>query len=68
MTQSLPSEEMLKQAIKEALAETLQEQRGLFHDIFAEVLEDVALGNPSGRGNKQISSIDQNYECVPLKA
>jgi hypothetical protein len=33
MTQSLPSEEMLKQAIKEALAETLQEQRDLFFTI-----------------------------------
>jgi hypothetical protein len=33
----------LKQALKEALVETLQEQRGLFHEVFAEVLEDFAL-------------------------
>jgi hypothetical protein len=32
-----------KQAMKEALVETLQEQRGLFHEVFAEVLEDFAL-------------------------
>jgi len=34
----------LKIALKEALAETLQEQRALFHEVFAEVLEDFAPG------------------------
>lgn len=33
----------LKQALKEVLVETLQEHRGMFHEVFAEVLEDFAL-------------------------
>lgn len=33
----------LKQAMKDALAETIKEQRGLFRDVFTEALEDVAL-------------------------
>ena len=32
-----------KRALKEALAETLHEQRELLHEVFAEVLEDFAL-------------------------
>ncbi len=42
----------LKQALKEALAETLQEQRGLFQEVFAEVLEDFALGEAIREGRK----------------
>jgi hypothetical protein len=33
----------MKQALKEALTETLHEQRQLLHEVFAEVLEDFAL-------------------------
>lgn len=40
---TIADKEVLKQALKEALAEAFQEQRGLFHEVFAEVLEDFAL-------------------------
>ena len=43
MTQTDPSPEAWKQALKEAISETLVEQRDFFHDVFAEVLEDMAL-------------------------
>lgn len=33
----------LKLVLKEALVETLQEQRDLLYDVFTEVLEDFAL-------------------------
>lgn len=33
----------LKQVMKDALAETIKEQKGLFRDVFAEALEDLAL-------------------------
>ncbi len=42
----------LKQALKEAFVETLQEQRGLFHEVFAEVLEDFALAEAIREGRQ----------------
>jgi hypothetical protein len=43
VTQIDPNNEVTKQALKEALTETLHEQRGLLHEVFAEVLEDFAF-------------------------
>lgn len=58
MTQLPLSEETLKQAVKDALAETLQEQRELLHDIFSEVLEDVAFAEAIREG-KQTESVSR---------
>ena len=44
------SEDELKQVLKAALAETLREQRDLLHEVFAEVLEDFALGEAIREG------------------
>lgn len=41
-----------KQILKEALAETLREQRDLLHDVFAEVLEDIALAEAIRQGQQ----------------
>jgi hypothetical protein len=46
----------LKMALKEALAETLQEQRALFHEVFAEVLEDFALAEAVREGQQTRSA------------
>ena len=46
------TEASLKRALREALAETLQEQRGLFHEVFAEALEDFALASAIREGKK----------------
>ena len=40
----------LKVVLKEAIAETLREERPLLHEIFAEVLEDFALGEAIREG------------------
>lgn len=42
----------LKRVLKEAIAETFQEQRGLFHEVFAEVLEDFALAEAIREGRQ----------------
>ena len=42
----------LKQLLKEALAETLNEQRELLHEVFAEVLEDFGLGEAIREGQQ----------------
>lgn len=41
-----------KSAVKDALRETLQEQRDWLHEIFAEVLEDFALAQAMRDGLK----------------
>lgn len=40
----------LKTLFKQALREMFQEERGLFAELFAEVLEDVALGRAIEEG------------------
>lgn len=42
----------LKEAVKEAVAETLREQRDLLHEVFAEVLEDFALAEAIREGRE----------------
>jgi hypothetical protein len=57
MAQTNLSEPALKRVLKEALAETLQEQRELLHEVFMEVLEDFALAEAirAGRRTKPAS-------------
>jgi len=52
MAQAGLSESALKKLFKEALTETLQEQRELLHDVFAEVLEDIALAEAIRKGQQ----------------
>jgi hypothetical protein len=40
----------IKQLMKEALVEALQEQRGVFHDMIVEAIEDIALANAIRQG------------------
>ena len=44
--------DVFMQVLKEALAETLHEQRDLLHEIFAEVLEDMALAEAIREGRQ----------------
>jgi signal transduction histidine kinase len=48
--QSFPDEGKIKQLMKEALIEALQEQRGIFHDLIVEAIEDIALTNAIAQG------------------
>lgn len=50
MAQNAIDREALKRTLKEALAETLHEEREFLHDVFAEVLEDFALGEAIQEG------------------
>ena len=52
MTQLESNQETLKQVLKEAISETLYEQRELLHDIFAEVLEDFAMAEAIREGRE----------------
>jgi hypothetical protein len=52
MAQSGLSESALKKLFKEALTETLQEQGEVLHDVFAEVLEDIAFAEAMRQGQQ----------------
>ncbi len=52
MPQPTINPNMLKQLMKEAMAETFKEQRNLLHDIFVEVLEDFAMTEAIRDGQK----------------
>ena len=52
MTQTDPQGDELKRVLKEGLAETLQEQRGLLHEVFAEVIEDLAFAEAAREGRR----------------
>ena len=52
MAQAELSEAALKKLLKEAFTEMLQEQRDLLHEVFAEVLEDIALAEAIREGQQ----------------
>lgn len=69
MTQIDPKSEAIKQAFKEALAETLHEQRDLLHEVFAEVLEDFALAEAirEGRQSERVQR-DEVFDVLEGRA
>jgi hypothetical protein len=48
--QALMDETKIKQLMKEAFAEALQEQRDILHDLVVEAIEDIALANAIREG------------------
>ena len=40
----------IKQLMKEAVIESLQEQKSIFHDLIVEAIEDIALTNAIRQG------------------
>ena len=63
MQQITDDKNQLKEVLKQALAELLQERRDLLYDVFTEVLEDIALANAIKEGEKtEIVSREQVFE------
>ena len=62
-----PKDDALKQAVKEAIIETLQERRELIHEIFAEVLEESALVEAIRQGQKSKTATRKEVFTVPNK-
>ncbi|MCJ8501035.1 hypothetical protein [Desulfatitalea alkaliphila] len=48
--QPLIDEQKIKQLMKEAFIEALQEQKGVLHDLVVEAVEDIALENAIRQG------------------
>ncbi len=61
-------DERLKQAMKAALAEILEERSDLIHDILVEALEDVALSRAIEEGEAtDLVSRDEIFELLEGK-
>jgi len=50
MTEISLDEGRIKELMKQAMLELLKERRDLIYDVFAEVIEDLALGNAIKEG------------------
>jgi hypothetical protein len=69
MQQVIDDENQLKEVIKQAFAELLQEQRDLLYDVFSEVLEDIALVNSiKEEENTEIVDINQVFQILESKS
>ncbi len=69
MQQVIDDENQLKEVIKQAFAELLQEQRALLYDVFSEVLEDIALVNSiKEEENTEIVDINQVFQILESKS
>jgi hypothetical protein len=67
MAQVQSNQETLKQAMKEAIAETLHEEREFLHEVFAEVLEDFALAEAIREG-RQTKVVERDEVLQILRA
>nr|VFJ58477.1 MAG: hypothetical protein BECKDK2373B_GA0170837_10748 [Candidatus Kentron sp. DK] len=70
--QSMESESAIKAIFKQALTETLYEQRGLLRDVLAEVMEEIALSQAIAEGSRSeprssICSVRANDRQVSQK-
>ncbi|NNG01977.1 MAG: hypothetical protein HKM93_21510 [Desulfobacteraceae bacterium] len=54
--QPLIDEVKIKQLMKEALIEALQEQKDIFHDMIIEAIEDIAMTNAIRQGENTASA------------
>ena len=69
MQQIIDDENKLKEVLKQAFAELLQERRDLLYDVFAEVLEDIGLANAiKEEENAQIVDRDQVFQILGSKS
>nr|VFJ77010.1 MAG: hypothetical protein BECKFM1743C_GA0114222_109573 [Candidatus Kentron sp. FM]VFJ77590.1 MAG: hypothetical protein BECKFM1743A_GA0114220_110063 [Candidatus Kentron sp. FM] len=50
--QTIEFDSAMKAIFKQALTETLHEQRELLHDVFAEVMEEIALAQAIAEGSQ----------------
>ena len=65
MQQIIDDKNQLKEVLKQAFAELLQERRDLLYDVFTEVLEDIALANAIKEGEEtEIVSREQVFKIL----
>ncbi|KAA0230659.1 hypothetical protein EDS67_07095 [candidate division KSB1 bacterium] len=69
MEQIVFDESRLKDVLKTALIEVLEERRALFSELFTEALEDIALIHASKEGETtKATSKEEIYRIIEAKA
>jgi DNA-binding phage protein len=69
MQPMMSDEGKIKQLMKEALVEALQEQKGVFHDLIVEAIEDIALTNAIRQGaDTESVSRDEIFDILKGQA
>ncbi len=69
MEQMVFDESRLKNVLKTALIEVLEERRALFSELFTEALEDIALVNAIKEGETtKAASKEEIYRIIEAKA
>ena len=65
MQQIIDDKNQLKEVLKQAFTELLQERKDLLYDVFTEVLEDIALANAIKEGEEtEIVSRGQVFKIL----
>lgn len=65
MSEAALSGDVLKQALKEALIETVLEQQDLLRAVVADVLEDIAFGQAMSEGEtSEVVSRERIFELL----
>ena len=59
------SEDALRQMLKEAVAEALDDRRDLLHDVLVEVLEDIGLSEAVRQG-RETGRVDRDAVFAAL--
>lgn len=63
--QTLIDDGKLKQLLKEAFIEALEEKRSIFHDLFVEAIEDIALVRAIQEGeNTETANKQEIYDIL----
>lgn len=58
----------LKKLLKAAIVEVLQEQKEVFYDLFAEIIEDIALEKAIKEGEKtELVSREAIFKILEIK-
>jgi len=63
--QSVADENRLRQILKEAFIEAVQERKDIFYDIVFEVMEDIAVANAIREGeNSEMISREEVFDIL----
>ncbi|QTA80182.1 Uncharacterized protein dnl_24750 [Desulfonema limicola] len=63
--QTMADENKLRQILKDAIVEAVQERKDIFYDLIAEIIEDIAMANAIKEGeNSEKVSRDEVFAIL----
>jgi len=68
MTSTFTDREQMKELFKQAILEVFQEERDTFYELFAEIIEDIAMANAIKEGeDSEVVSRQEIFEILEEK-